>query len=604
MKRLLLYSAMLVLLVLNAIFWKFAGDAAAPTKTEHQGVAAVSDDQTGTAASGHRVPGGQGQGQGTTYLYDIDFKNLTPISPYIFGVNPAGSDPRSWDAQNKVTMYRLGGNRMTAYNWVNNLSHAGKDYRYENDMFLCGNYAAGVEPYPCDKPGAVYKSFLSRVFGRDGSGLDASALITIPIAGYVASKISDGDVCPQGALQDDGQCSDQNYLSTYFKRSVARKPTPLTMTPDPQAPEVYQDEFVHWLSNTFPKAWRKNRRIFYELDNEPALWADVHSRIRPTGGECVHGLKFSEALARNLEYAAMIKRLDPEAIVFGPVSYGWYEMTRMQGTGKCEGLADKDFYDWYLEGVARANREQNAGKPLIDVLDFHWYPEIKPEGESKTITDQGATGAEYEEARLDAPRSLWDPSYVENSWITKANHDEALELFPRLKRKIAAKNPGMKLAVSEYNYGGESDITGALAEADILGIFAKEGIFAASFWPLGRKQDFIWAALKAFRNYDGKGSGFGNLMAAVETKAPKHLSVYASTHSEDSKSAIFVIINKKSENQRVRLRINHGPQFHGGKIYLVTSKNPTPVPGGELSVAGSTLDVPMPPRSIATIEVR
>ena len=57
-----------------------------------------------------------------------------------------------------------------------------------------------------------------------------------------------------------------------------------------------------------------------------------------------------------------------------------------------------------------------------------------------------------------------------------------IELIPRLMKKIADHYPGTKLSISEYNYGAGGDISGGLAEADVLGIFGREGLFAATMW--------------------------------------------------------------------------------------------------------------------------
>jgi hypothetical protein len=71
----------------------------------------------------------------------------------------------------------------------------------------------------------------------------------------------------------------------------------------------------------------------------------------------------------------------------------------------------------------------------------------------------------------DVTRSLWDPTYVDPSWI-----DSRIQLIPRMKRWVARNYPGTKLALSEYNLSVDgSAVTNALIQADTLGIFAREG---------------------------------------------------------------------------------------------------------------------------------
>ncbi|MBQ1647956.1 MAG: hypothetical protein II047_05785, partial [Bacteroidales bacterium] len=62
----------------------------------------------------------------------IDFRGeRQPVSPYIFGINQYGNQGHY--GQVTVFAVRQGGNRMTAYNWENNASSAGADWRHSSD---------------------------------------------------------------------------------------------------------------------------------------------------------------------------------------------------------------------------------------------------------------------------------------------------------------------------------------------------------------------------------------------------------------------------------------------------------------------------------------
>ena len=65
------------------------------------------------------------------------------ISPYIYGINQYGIDVNKVSA----TAYRQGGNRMTAYNWENNASNAGSDWKHSSD----NNLSNSNEPADCVK---------------------------------------------------------------------------------------------------------------------------------------------------------------------------------------------------------------------------------------------------------------------------------------------------------------------------------------------------------------------------------------------------------------------------------------------------------------------
>ena len=78
-----------------------------------------------------------------------------------------------------------------------------------------------------------------------------------------------------------------------------------------------------------------------------------------------------------------------------------------------------------------------------------------------------------------------------------------------MRETIAEHYPGLKLFISEWNFGNDANINGALAIADVLGIYGREGVEAAAYWrnpPVGSPG---WFAFTMHGNYDGKGGRFG-----------------------------------------------------------------------------------------------
>ena len=72
---------------------------------------------------------------------------------------------------------------------------------------------------------------------------------------------------------------------------------------------------------------------------------------------------------------------------------------------------DATYIDYFLASMKRL--EDKHHRRLVHMLDVHWYPEAKG---AKRITEKDVSPKTVE-ARLQAPRSLWDPTYVEKSWI-------------------------------------------------------------------------------------------------------------------------------------------------------------------------------------------
>ena len=102
-------------------------------------------------------------------------------------------------------------------------------------------------------------------------------------------------------------------------------------------------------------------------------------------------------------------------------------------------------------------------------------------------------------------RQLWDPNYVSESWI-----NDKVMLIPRLKGWVSAYYPGTKTAITEYNWGAEGSINGATTQADIFGIFGREGLDLATRWTTPAPGTPTYKAMKLYRNYDGSKSGFGD----------------------------------------------------------------------------------------------
>ncbi|MCC7535717.1 MAG: glycoside hydrolase family 44 protein [Deltaproteobacteria bacterium] len=484
------------------------------------------------------------------------------ISPFIYGSNQGDLGARP---ERRLTLARSGGNRMTAYNWENNASNAGSDWMHQNDDYLGGG----------DTPGEVVRSFVESTHAAG-----AAALITIPIVDYVAAdKNGGGDVA-----------ATPDYLSTRFRQSRARKMAPFTATPDTTDAFVYQDELVAFVDGAFPYHRADPlRRIFFSLDNEPDLWSHTHARIHPDP------VGYQELVDRSVEHASAIKDVVPEAVVFGPVSYGWAGYVNLQEAPDAMG---RDFLDFYLQQMAAA--ERTSGRRLLDVLDLHWYPEAQGGGQRIVVDDASDAVAE---ARMQAPRSLWDDGYTEDSWITMWSTEGPIRLLPRLREKIAAHYPGTRLAFTEYYYGGGGDISGGIAQADVLGAFGREDVFAACLWHLGETDDrFIYGAFRMFRNFDGAGGAFGDVSIAATTDDVERTSVYASMGSTSPDRVVLVAINRANEPLVAAVTVTHGTRFARATVHRLTRDSADPVAGGELPITElNAFGYEMPARSVSTL---
>lgn len=489
-------------------------------------------------------------------VFTVDTTSRKPISKYIYGANT-----NEWDKMGvPFTLARQGGNRMTAYNWETNASNAGNDWHHQNDGYLGKT----------DEPG-----WTARTFMEAAQNHGAAVILTVPTEGYVAAdKKEDGDV---------NQTPD--YLNVRFLKSYAKKPGGnLVYPPDTKDKAVYQDEFVHWIE----KVKSPKTPVWFMLDNEPDIWHDTHARIM------THKVTYAEIIANNIDFGRAIKAVAPKSLVFGPANYGWEGFRHFQGAPDNGG---RDFLDVYLDAMKGA--EKDYGRRILDVLDVHWYPEAQGGGVRITTNDDKPGTAD---ARIQASRSLWDPSYVEASWITQTLGQKPIALLPGLMRQIETHYPGTKLSISEYNYGGAKVISGAIAEADVLGCFGRYGVFAACNWGVGPNDTAQMTGFKSFIDFDGKGSRFGDLGLSVAGESPASNSVYAALDSQNPHRLTIVAINKTKEPMSMRFSLK-GFSATSVKAYAVTSDSLAAPKLTDASVGGGSVSVQGAPESVTTLEI-
>ncbi|MGA2301890.1 MAG: glycoside hydrolase family 44 protein [Candidatus Acidiferrum sp.] len=264
------------------------------------------------------------------------------------------------------------------------------------------------------------------------------------------------------------------------------------------------------------------------------------------------------------------------------------------------------FPDKYLPAIKIAST--TYGKPLVDVYDFHWYSEAT-NGSGNRVTN--LTGPTLTDAQVQAvvqsPRSLWDTTYTENSWITTDVLGGPIYILGRLQSRIAAENPGMKISITEYNNGGNQHIAGTIAQADNLGILGAQGLFAANLWPLSDTETYTLAGFRAFRDFDGANSSFGDTSVQATSSNIQNVVVYASTDTTTPGRVVFVAINRSTSAQVTAIT---GQSLSGtAHLYQMTAataqgQSPVaPVSAGTMPASGASLTLTLPALSVTTIDI-
>lgn len=539
-----------------------------------------------------------------TVTITIDPGTTRPISPYIYGMNFA---TMTQDAAQGLTFSRAGGNRFTAYNWENNASNAGADWLYQNDSMF-GNLNA--------PPANWVKNYIA---SERAAGM--ASLITFPMQGLVAAD-NDGPTCVMNGSSCASPPPDQPDMSR-FKTVIPKKSTqsavPFTTTPLTTDAYVYMDEFAWALDQHFSgqgifSAAPTGKPVFASLDNEPEAWAATHREIQgPIGATS------DQYIAKTIALAQALKTQFPNMTVFGPAHYGFQGMYDWGGESGFGATADGNnwFVDKYITQVRAAS--ESFGRPLVDVYDFHWYPEAQ-DGLGNRLTslnDANLTDAQVQ-AIVQNPRSLWDPTYIEDSWISLwmvghwdnnkgGQQPGPIKMLTRMQQKIAAANPGMKIAITEYSTGGGGQIAGTVAQADNLGIFGAQGVFAASLWQTSPTLKYISGGFRAFRAFDGQGSNFGDISVAASSSDTSKVAAYASLDSLRPGRVVVVAINRSTTDQTVAIS---GLALTGtAHVYRITAASAAaqstvaPTAVGKQGVSGSSMTLRLPAMSVTTVDV-
>jgi hypothetical protein len=474
-----------------------------------------------------------------------------PISPFIYGMNSWRlSDPQHQAAkvakEVRLPLNRWGGDGYTLYNYKLDVSDLGDDWFFEIAPNTNKNYPEVSE-------------FNSQVIGDRATG--AKTMATMPVIGWTAKSRTPGSsfsVAKYGALQKADP-----YWGLYGN-GVKPDGTLITNN-DPNdicmpINESWTSDWVKYLVSRFGNAGHGGVAI-YALDNEPNWWDKMHRDVHPLP------FTYDEITVNGLKVAKAIKNADPTAEVSGPVIDYWFtyfyskkDLPWLQPNwkGPWEGPVDRKAHgnlpliDYYLRAFKAAQDADPQHTRFLDYLDLHTYfaagdAMLKPAGNS-----------EQQKTVIDSTRVFWDPTYTNPIFRNPDDFMTALapQMIPRMKNWVAANYPGTKIAISEYNWGAPEHISGAVAQADILGIFGREGLDLGALWGPPNLNSPLMFAFKIFRNYDNAGGEFGDTSLAATSADQGKLAVYAARRTADHTITV-VVINKTFGDLRANLPIDH-----------------------------------------------
>ncbi|GAB3894159.1 hypothetical protein GCM10027612_44860 [Microbispora bryophytorum subsp. camponoti] len=505
-----------------------------------------------------------------------------PISPYIYGMNFADE---ALAKELRLPVRRWGGNATTRYNYLYDTSNRASDWFFEN--------IAEDNSDPSKLPDG---STTDRFVEQDRrTGTDT--ILTVPLIGWVPKGRDSScgfSVTAYGTQQQTDQWRPDcgNGVKPDGTKITGNDPHDTSV----EAGAAYVKDWIGHLTGKYGTASGGGVK-FYNLDNEPDIWHSTHRDVHPEGASSV------ELRDKAYLIGAAVKAADPGAKTLGPVGWGWsswdYSGLDQETCGRTNCWSDPPdkevrdglpFTTWYLRQMK--NYEDEHGLRVLDYFDEHFYPQASG-------IAFGAGGNPTTDAlRLRSTRALWDPSYTDESWI-----NTQIRLIPRMKELVAAEYPGTRTAITEYNWGALDHINGALAQADILGIFGREGLDLATLWsPPTASQPGAYA-FRMYLNYDGEGGRFGETAVGATSADQGKLAVYAAERASDE-ALTLVVVNKTGDDLTSEVAVNGRDGGASAQVYRYGAADTSAiVRDADVQVGAGGFTGTFPANSISTVVI-
>jgi hypothetical protein len=447
------------------------------------------------------------------------------IDPLIYGVN-FGSDAQHADLHYPTR--RWGGNSTSRYNWQFDVHNTANDYFFQNivdgdgvnlpdnssaNQFVVATKAQGGEALlTVPTIGWVPKDLRTKLWGFSQQLYGAQTLdecrFYLPNPPPWCSADAGNGLCVNGPSCQNGQIVGNNPLDT-----------------SKAAPASYAGDWVTHLRARHGTAAQGGVK-FFALDNEAMLWDSTHRDVHPQPAT------YDEVWTRGRDRALAIKAIEPDARIFGPVSWGWCDFWTSASDaalGNCFEGPDRTahagvpFVEWYLQRICA--EPGPGGVHLVDYLDLHYYPQGAGIAGLDNDVNAGEQ-ADVQARRMRSLRELYDPGYSSESWIGGTAYPIP-NLLPRARAAIDARCPGTKLALTEYKWGPDNGVTGALAQAELLAIFGREGVDYATRWVAPDVGSLSEHAFRMYLDYDGALSRvLGDALPAASS-LPDSIGAYA-----------------------------------------------------------------------------
>lgn len=500
-----------------------------------------------------------------------------PIDPAVYGLAYA---TEAQLRELRLTTNRRGGNNTSRYNWQQNADNRGQDWFFQSIAYDSATAGADVDAFIAETKAAT-----------------AEPMVTIPMVGWVAklgpnrSKLASFSAAKYGAQTNcDWQWFPDACNGVLASNGQFIANNDLNDANVPADGAFHQGWFQHLVTRWGTAA--NGGLKYYILDNEYSIWHSTHRDVHRVGAN------MDEIRDKMVDFATRIKNQDPGAKVVAPEEWGWlgyllsgYDQQWAAANGQWANTPDRvahggwDYVPWLLDQMRQ--RELATGRRLLDVFSLHYYPQGGEFGDDVSTAMQ--------QRRNRSTRSLWDPTYTDETWI-----NDEVYLIPRMRQWVAQHYPNTKTAITEYNWGAEGHINGATTQADILGIFGREGLDLGARWTTPDPSTPTYKSIKMYRNYDGNGRAFGDVSVRATAPDPDNLSAFAARRTSDGALTVMLVAKRLTGTTATTVNVANYAISGPVQVWRLSSSNAI-TRLADLTASGGAIALSLPPQTITLL---
>jgi hypothetical protein len=445
-------------------------------------------------------------------------QNQKPISPYLYGRNNNISDnPNSPTSASDWTRYKdagirmyreNGGNNATKYNWKARLSSHPDWY---NNVYT-NNWDFKLS------------SFLSNT-------QNTQIMFAFQLLGKVAKT-------NQANFNDWGYNSSQWWsgVGQNLAGGGTLNPAGGGQALQDGNPDLYVKDWPADSTVAIIDYWVNDLKLdstrfrYWNMDNEPDIWSGTHDDVVKTN------ISADEYLEKYFAVAKAARKKFPNIKLAGPVftnEWQWYNWNNAKVNG----------YVWAEYFIKKLAEEQKAsGMRLLDVLDFHFYPDT----ENADLTLQ--LHRIWFDTQWDYPGANGVKRTGSGDWDDSIKKEYIMERCKQWLTQYMGENHGVTFGVSEIGNINTDPNVVACWYASNLGVFANEGVelFTPWSWYVGQ-----WEVMNLFSNY------FGKISAKTQSSNELYVSGYSALSPNKDTLTIALVNRDRNSARNIKLNLQN-----------------------------------------------